>query len=281
MSLYLESMISAKAPDLIHNRFFWFFEARKDPRNAPLSIWLNGGPGGSSMVGALRENGPCFVGKDSNSTYLNAYSWNNKVNMLYIDQPVQVGFSYDVPTNITKNLDTGVMFSSVVQVADFSDGVPVQNNSFYVGTMGSQLQNQTANSTRHSAHAIWQFAQVWFEQFPFYKPKDDRVSIWGESYGGKYGPSIGAFFEQQNEKITNGTIDRPGIHRLYVDTVGIINGCVDKVSQALAYADMAYNVSLCSPSEVIQLTKSYRTRMASRATMRACITLQWMTSTKR
>ena len=45
------------------------------------------------MMGLLQENGPCFVGRDSNSTYLNPYSWNNEVNMLYIDQPVQVGFS--------------------------------------------------------------------------------------------------------------------------------------------------------------------------------------------
>jgi hypothetical protein len=60
------------------NTFFWFFESRKDPQNAPLSIWMNGGPGSSSMLGLLRENGPCFVNSDSNSTYLNEWSWNNE-----------------------------------------------------------------------------------------------------------------------------------------------------------------------------------------------------------
>lgn len=86
------------------NTFFWFFEARKDPGNAPLTIWLNGGPGGSSLVGALSGNGPCFVGNGSNSTYLNPWSWNNEANVPYIDQPVQVGYSYDTPTNVTASL---------------------------------------------------------------------------------------------------------------------------------------------------------------------------------
>lgn len=32
-------------------------------------------------MGLLQENGPCFIGNDSNSTYLNPWSWNNEVNM--------------------------------------------------------------------------------------------------------------------------------------------------------------------------------------------------------
>jgi carboxypeptidase C (cathepsin A) len=60
------------------NTFFWFFESRKDPANAPLSIWINGGPGSSSMIGLLRGNGPCSIHSDSNSTFLNDWSWNNE-----------------------------------------------------------------------------------------------------------------------------------------------------------------------------------------------------------
>jgi carboxypeptidase C (cathepsin A) len=103
------------------NTFFWFFESRKDPANAPLSIWMNGGPGSSSMIGLLQEHGPCHVNSDSDTTYLNEWSWNNEVNMLYIDQPVQVGFSYDIPTNGTLDI-----LSTDVHIDDFSTRVPEQ-----------------------------------------------------------------------------------------------------------------------------------------------------------
>ncbi|KAM3418286.1 hypothetical protein BST61_g4287 [Cercospora zeina] len=56
---------------------FWYFESRKDPANAPLVIWMNGGPGSSSMLGLLAGNGSCTVNSDSNSTTLNPWSWNN------------------------------------------------------------------------------------------------------------------------------------------------------------------------------------------------------------
>jgi hypothetical protein len=84
------------------NTFFWYFEARNNPRNAPLSIYLAGGPGDSSTFAAADgESGPCLVNADANSTSINPFSFNNHVNMLYIDQPVQTGFSYDSLINGT------------------------------------------------------------------------------------------------------------------------------------------------------------------------------------
>ncbi|KAF9788629.1 serine carboxypeptidase [Thelephora terrestris] len=74
--------------------WFWFFAARNNPDDAPLTIWLNGGPGSSSMLGLFQEHGPCLINNDSSSIRLNPRSWNENSNMLYVDQPIGVGFSY-------------------------------------------------------------------------------------------------------------------------------------------------------------------------------------------
>jgi carboxypeptidase C (cathepsin A) len=69
------------------NTFFWFIGAR-DPTDQ-LTIWLNGGPGSSSMLGLFTENGPCEVIELSQSklgTVARDWGWDRGSNMLYIDQ---------------------------------------------------------------------------------------------------------------------------------------------------------------------------------------------------
>ncbi|EIN10271.1 peptidase S10 serine carboxypeptidase [Punctularia strigosozonata HHB-11173 SS5] len=77
--------------------FFTFFESRRDPDNDDVMMWINGGPGCSSMMGLLMELGPCQIdmnNSSSNGTVWNRYSWNSEANMFFLDQPVGVGFSY-------------------------------------------------------------------------------------------------------------------------------------------------------------------------------------------
>nr|XP_025625681.1 serine carboxypeptidase-like 45 [Arachis hypogaea] len=61
-----------------HDRalFYYFVEAESNPASKPLVLWLNGGPGCSSVgVGAFVENGPFRPG-DNNILLKNDYSWN-------------------------------------------------------------------------------------------------------------------------------------------------------------------------------------------------------------
>lgn len=64
--------------------FYWLVESEKNPDTAPLMIWLNGGPGCSSMDGFFLENGPFHVNSDKETLLTNEYSWHKVANMLYV-----------------------------------------------------------------------------------------------------------------------------------------------------------------------------------------------------
>jgi carboxypeptidase D len=80
--------------------FFWAFEKENGSLTAganerldePWGIWLNGGPGSSSMLGLLLENGPIHISNDY-SIVPNNYSWDKLADYIWIDQPVGTGWS--------------------------------------------------------------------------------------------------------------------------------------------------------------------------------------------
>ncbi|RCI11397.1 hypothetical protein L249_7143, partial [Ophiocordyceps polyrhachis-furcata BCC 54312] len=75
--------------------FFWFFESRNDPQNDPVILWLNGGPGAASIPAIINELGPALLGEEKGSRIRrNPWSANNNASLLFIDQPVNSGFSY-------------------------------------------------------------------------------------------------------------------------------------------------------------------------------------------
>ncbi|KAI5284915.1 hypothetical protein KEM54_000962 [Ascosphaera aggregata] len=73
--------------------FYWFFESRNNPESDPVVLWLNGGPGCSSMTGLFMELGPSSIGKNLEPKF-NPSSWNSNASVIFLDQPVNVGYSY-------------------------------------------------------------------------------------------------------------------------------------------------------------------------------------------
>lgn len=77
--------------------FYWFFESRNDPSKDPVIVWLNGGPGSSSMFGLFNEIGACSLDPSSDTTHVNNWAWNNNASVVFLDQPAGVGFSSYLP----------------------------------------------------------------------------------------------------------------------------------------------------------------------------------------
>jgi len=190
------------------NMFFWFFEARENPTEKPLTLWLNGGPGSDSLIGLFQEHGPCNVTEDL-KTQLNPYSWNEHSNMLYLSQPVGVGFSYE-----TTETDSDGRYSLV--------------------------DPDTANTTDFAAVGAWHILQAFLELSPQLDPDitNFTFNLWTESYGGHYGPGFYNYFYQQNEKIRNGSA--AGVEVL-MDSLGIIYCIVDEQILAPYYPEFAVN----------------------------------------
>lgn len=228
------------------NTFFWFFEARQQPESAPLTIFINGGPGSSSMVGLFQEVGPCKVVELSQrvlGTTPRDWGWDRSSNILFIDQPVQVGFSYDTTTNSSFNL------LDQSRVTPPADPPPTQPQyTFLNGTFASGNPALTANTSQIAARSIWHFLQTFLTAFPEYntalrreehKPTAE-IHIFTESYGGRYGPAIGSFFKSQNDRRGFDADFASHTVEITLRSLGIINGWIDLLVQAPYHPRFAY-----------------------------------------
>lgn len=120
-------------------------------------LWLNGGPGSSSLIGLLTENGQIVTDDRSleepidgvPQVFLNPYSWTNYANMLYLESPKGVGFSYC--TDAKKSADC-------------------------------------VNTDESTAEDAYEFLVNFFNAFPEYK--SNKFYITGESYAGIYIPML-------------------------------------------------------------------------------------------
>ncbi|TYG57580.1 hypothetical protein ES288_D08G154300v1 [Gossypium darwinii] len=92
--------------------FYYFVEAEKDPMIQPLTIWLTGGPGCSSVGDAFGSVGPFIVTKDAHGLQRNSFSWNKVSNLLFIDSPIGSGWSYSNSSSDYNNGDDSTIFKS-------------------------------------------------------------------------------------------------------------------------------------------------------------------------
>ncbi|KAF3792852.1 Serine carboxypeptidase II-3 [Nymphaea thermarum] len=118
--------------------FFYYFVEAVGFKNQskPLLLWLNGGPGCSSLgYGAMEELGPFRVASDGRTLYKNKYAWNNVANVLFLESPAGVGFSYSNTS------------------ADYS-----------------------SNGDQHTALDNYAFLVKWLEMFPEYKERDFYIA---------------------------------------------------------------------------------------------------------
>ncbi|CAG9840829.1 unnamed protein product [Diabrotica balteata] len=112
------------------NLFFWFFPSQNDPTNDPVILWLQGGPGATSMFGLFQENGP-FVFKGKDEIGLRETSWTLQNSVLYIDQPAGTGWSFTNEGYAQNQTKVGNdLYAALVQF--FSVFNEYQNNPFII-----------------------------------------------------------------------------------------------------------------------------------------------------
>ncbi|KAG9447504.1 hypothetical protein H6P81_013632 [Aristolochia fimbriata] len=145
--------------------FYTFYEAQNPSTSlshTPLLIWLQGGPGCSSMLGNFYELGPWLVKPDpthpNNLTLApNPGSWNRLFGLIFIDNPIGAGFS--------------------------------------VAASPEEIPRDQTSVARHLFIALRSFltANPTFGSRPLY--------LTGESYAGKYVPAFGYYLLEQNSRL--------------------------------------------------------------------------------
>ncbi|KAG8196084.1 hypothetical protein JTE90_007824 [Oedothorax gibbosus] len=111
---------------------YWFVESQGNPSKDPVVLWLNGGPGCSSLDGFLSELGPLHVSADGKSLYNNTYSWNRIANVLFLEAPAGVGFSYADNKKYSAD-DDSTSYDNYVALQHFFQKFPqFKKNDFYI-----------------------------------------------------------------------------------------------------------------------------------------------------
>ncbi|KAE8448109.1 hypothetical protein EG329_009874 [Mollisiaceae sp. DMI_Dod_QoI] len=109
--------------------YFWFFPSTNIEAGDEILVWLNGGPGCSSLEGLLQENGPFLWQYGTYKPVPNPWTWVNLTNVVWVEQPVGTGFSQGIPT-ATNETDVAAQFLGFWE--NFVDTFALQNRRIFV-----------------------------------------------------------------------------------------------------------------------------------------------------
>lgn len=114
--------------------FYWYVESQNSPAEDPVVLWTNGGPGCSGMVGFGTEHGPYYISA-SGELSPNPYSWNQLANIIYVEQPSGVGFSYSERQSDYKTGDHQAAADNYMLILAFLERFPERKaNDFYISS---------------------------------------------------------------------------------------------------------------------------------------------------
>lgn len=142
---------------------YWFVESQNDPKKDPLVFWTNGGPGCSGLLGFMTEQGP-FRPTEDGKLITNQYAWNKIANMIFVEQPAGVGFSYAEDSEYLKTNDTIAAQDNYKTIQAFLERFPdYRNNELHIssesygGHYMPQLAVEIVNQNKNPENAPLNF----------------------------------------------------------------------------------------------------------------------------
>ncbi|ELT95115.1 hypothetical protein CAPTEDRAFT_32896, partial [Capitella teleta] len=110
---------------------YWLVESQRNPEQDPLILWLNGGPGCSSISGFLVEHGP-FTSRYVNQLNLHLH-FSQNANVVYLESPGGVGYSYSPSSNVNKTGDYHSAENNYFAMRSFFEKFPAfKGRAFYI-----------------------------------------------------------------------------------------------------------------------------------------------------